>query len=60
LGERAALLYSLIVTAKLNDVDSRARLADILARIADHPGRRIDQLLSWSWSLGRQHIAAPA
>ena len=36
-GERAASMYSLIVTAKLNDVDPRARLADALARIADHP-----------------------
>ena len=36
-GERAAFMYSLIVTAKLNDVDPQAWLADVLARIADHP-----------------------
>ena len=36
-GERAAAVYSLIITAKLNEVDPRAWLADVLARIADHP-----------------------
>jgi transposase len=36
-GERAAAIYSLIMTAKLNEVDPRAWLADVLARIADHP-----------------------
>ena len=35
-GERAAIMYSLIVTAKMNDVDPQAWLADVLARIADH------------------------
>ncbi|NDG47806.1 MAG: IS66 family transposase, partial [Rhodospirillales bacterium] len=40
-GERAAAMYSLIVTAKLNDVDPRAWLADVLARIADHPASRL-------------------
>jgi len=44
-GERAAALYSLIVTAKLNDVDPQAWLADVLARIAEHPARNIDELL---------------
>ena len=48
-GERAAALYSLIVTAKLNDVDPQAWLADVLARIASHPARDIDQLLPWHW-----------
>lgn len=38
-GQRAAVLYSLIVTAKLNDVDPQAWLADVLARIAQHPAR---------------------
>lgn len=36
-------------TAKLNDVDSRAWLADVLARIADHPAKRIAELLPWNW-----------
>ena len=48
-GQRAAAIYSLIVTAKLNDVDPQAWLADVLARIAGHPARRIDELLPWNW-----------
>ena len=44
-GQRAAVLYSLIVSAKLNDVDPQAWLADLLARIAAHPAQRIDGLL---------------
>jgi transposase len=49
-GERAAAMYSLIVSAKLNDIDPRAWLADVLARIADHPASRLHELLPWSWS----------
>jgi transposase len=49
-GERAAAMYSLIVTAKLNDVDPRAWLADVLARIADHPALQLHQLLPWHWA----------
>lgn len=48
-GERAAAMYSLIVTAKMNDVDPRAWLADVLARIADHPVQRLHELLPWNW-----------
>jgi len=48
-GERAAFMYSLIVTAKLNDIDPQAWLADVLARIAEHPARQIDELLPWNW-----------
>jgi transposase len=48
-GERAAAMYSLIITAKLNDVDPRAWLADVLARIADHPVQRLHDLLPWNW-----------
>src|SRR4051812_12959952 len=48
-GQRAAVMYSLIVTAKLNDVDPQAWLADVLARIAEHPARDIDELLPWNW-----------
>jgi len=48
-GERAAAMYSLIVTAKLNDVDPRAWLADVLARIGDHPASRLQELLPWHW-----------
>jgi transposase len=48
-GRRAAMIYTLITSAKLNDVDPQAWLADVLARIADHPARRIDELLPWNW-----------
>jgi hypothetical protein len=48
-GERAAMMYTLIVTAQLNDIDPRAWLADVLARIADHPVSRLNELLPWKW-----------
>ena len=46
---RAAALYSLIETAKLNAVNPQHYLADLLARIADHPARQIAELLPWNW-----------
>ncbi len=48
-GQRAAFMYSLIVTAKMNDIDPQAWLADVLGRIAGHPAHRIDELLPWNW-----------
>jgi transposase len=48
-GRRAAIIYTLIETARLNDTDPEAWLADILARIAEHPINRIDDLLPWKW-----------
>ena len=48
-GRRAAAILSLIETCKLNDVDAEAWLADVLARLADHPAKRIDELLPWNW-----------
>ncbi len=48
-GQRAAAMYSLIVTAKLNGVDPQAWLADVLDRIAAHPAHRLDELLPWNW-----------
>ncbi len=48
-GQRAAAMYSLIVTAKLSDIDPQAWLADVLARIAEHPATRLDELLPWNW-----------
>jgi transposase len=49
-GERAAAIYTLIATAKLNDVDPEAWLADVLRRINDHPASRLDELLPWRWA----------
>jgi transposase len=48
-GERAAAMYTLIATAKLNRVDPQAWLADVLRRIADHPASKLDELLPWNW-----------
>jgi transposase len=48
-GQRAAAMYSLIVTAKMNDVDPQAWLADVLARIAEHSAHRLDELPPWNW-----------
>lgn len=52
-GDRAAFVYTLIATAKLNDVDPQAWLADVLARIADTPASRLDELLPWNWTNDR-------
>ena len=57
-GQRAAFMYSLIVTAKLNDVDPQAWLADVLRRIADHPASRLDELLPWNWKASATTHAA--
>ena len=48
-ADRAAAMATLIMTAKLNDVDPQAWLADVLARLPEHPARRIDELLPWQW-----------
>ena len=53
-GERAAVMYTLISTAKLNDVDPQAWLADVLDRIADLSQTRLHELLPWSWKADRQ------
>jgi transposase len=49
-GERAAVMYTLIQTARLNDVDPQAWLADVLARINDHAIHRLNELLPWNWA----------
>jgi transposase len=59
-GQRAAVMYSLIVTAKMNDVDPQAWLADVLARIADHPASRLDELLPWNWKQLRNAVTIAA
>ena len=48
-GRRAAAIYTLIATAKLNDIHPQAWLADVLARLPDHPARRIHELVPWNW-----------
>ena len=57
-GRRAAAIYTLIETAKLNDTDPLAWLADVLARLQDHPAKRLDELLPWNWRLSPQQQAA--
>ena len=51
-GHRAAFMYSLIVTAKLNDIDPQAWLADVLARMPNMPVSRLPDLLPWNWDPG--------
>jgi transposase len=48
-GDRAAVMYSLIITCKMNGVDPQAWLADVLSRIAGHPAHRLDELAPWNW-----------
>ncbi|WP_156487372.1 transposase domain-containing protein, partial [Sphingomonas melonis] len=48
-GHRAASIYSLVETARLNGVDPEAWLADTIRRIADHPARRVAELLPWNY-----------
>ena len=48
-GRRAAVMYSLIESAKLNGINPQLYLADLLTRIADHPARQIADLLPWNW-----------
>ena len=56
-GERAAAIYTLIETCKLNGVDPQAWLADVLARMPDHPAKRITDLLPWNWRAERLAVA---
>lgn len=57
-GRRAAALYTLIETAKLNDIDPHAWLADVLARLPDHPAKRINEFLPWNWTTPANAAAA--
>ena len=57
-GDRAAVMFTLIGTAKLNDVDPQAWLADVLKRIAEHPAQRLDELLPWHWKTEQHKKAA--
>jgi len=49
-GRRAAAMYSLIESAKLNSRNPQLYIADLLTRIADHPARHIAELLPWNWT----------
>jgi len=59
-GQRAAAMYSLIVTAKMNGIDPQAWLTDVLSCIATHPAHRLDELLPWNWTPRASAIAAQA
>jgi hypothetical protein len=50
-GERAAVMYTIIETAKLNSVDPEAHLRTVIMRVGDHPAKRIDELLPWNIKL---------
>ena len=57
-GERAAAMYTLIETAKLNGIDPEAWLGDVLRRINDQPVSRLGDLLPWNWKSGPAKLAA--
>ena len=59
LHSHPTVLTTLIMTAKLNDVDPQAWLADVLARIAEQPASRLDDLLPWNWSASVRSTAPP-
>jgi hypothetical protein len=57
-GERAAVMLTLIQTAKLNNVDPQAWLADMLARLPGHPAKHMRELLPWNWKANPTKLAA--
>jgi transposase len=57
-GRRAATMYSLIESAKLNDLNPQLYIPDVLARIADHPARHIADLSPWNWKPAETTLAA--
>jgi transposase len=59
-GERAASIYSLIGSAKLNGLDPEAYLREVLSRIADHPITRIEELLPWKVAANLPPVIEPA
>ena len=48
-GQRAACMYTIMESAKMNGINPQAYLTDVLSRIAEHPIQRIDELLPWAW-----------
>ncbi len=59
-ADRAAIMLTLITTARLNDIDPKAWLADLLARIADLPVSRLHELLPWEWKAMREKAITAA
>ena len=59
-GRRAAAVYTLIETCKLNDVDPQAWLTDVLGRLPDHPAKQVHELLPWAWKCAREPTQAVA
>jgi uncharacterized Ntn-hydrolase superfamily protein len=59
-GERAAAIYSLVGTAKLNGLDPEAYLRQVLIRIAEHPIKRIQELLPWNVAASLQTDSSQA
>jgi len=57
-SDRGAAIYTLIATAKLNDINPQTWLADVLRRIADHPASRLHELLPWHWKMPSDQTAA--
>ena len=55
-GNRAAFMYSMIGTAKLNAIDRQAWLADIIARKSDLPVSKLPELLPWNWKIVKTQV----
>ena len=49
-GNRAAVFYTITQTCKMGAINPEAYLADVLSRVADHPAKRIHELLPWNWT----------
>jgi transposase len=59
-GERAAAMYTLIVTARMNGIDPQTWLSDVLARISAHPAHRLEELAPWNWRPPVEAVSAKA
>jgi hypothetical protein len=58
MGWNHRILYTLIVTAKMNDIDPQVWLADVLERLPDMPVLRVSELLPWKWKTAAQNVKA--
>ena len=57
-GDRAAFMYTLIVSAKMDNIDPQPRMADVLARLPDLPVSRVPELLPWNWKTPQNAVNA--